>query len=242
MSEWRVIVQGDDSDLSKLSASLTNFDLRLVKEEGSFHLISNRLNALTDASEVQKEATTILSSLNGLTKLFFRSTKPLSVGSLILIEKDGRKLFCLLTGVEAIGFCGTLATLKIDKDGTTETAQPENPILSGSSLASSDKQVAQALNLYGKAAQPWKDLYPIFEIIKSDVDGKDVMVDHQWTTKATIDRFTRTANHEKAAGDGARHAASTTQPPANPMTSSEAGDFIESLMKHWISFKCSQTP
>jgi hypothetical protein len=87
-----------------------------------------------------------------------------------------------------------------------------------------DSDIAEALRIWGGQNHDWFNLYKVFEIIESrcDIQGEERT------------RFTWTANHQKAAGEGARHARMKTQPPPNPMTLSEGDAFIERIFLVWI--------
>lgn len=66
------------------------------------------------------------------------------------------------------------------------------------------------------------NLYRIFEIILHDAGDKYSIVASGWATKESMKLFTRTANHPAAVRLDACHGVNTAQPPANPMTLSEA--------------------
>jgi hypothetical protein len=52
-------------------------------------------------------------------------------------------------------------------------------------------------------------------------------------SKNAVSRFTRTANHQAAGGEIARHARSTELPPVNPMPIEEARGLIGKLVGAW---------
>jgi hypothetical protein len=150
----------------------------------------------------------------------------------------------LMVESAALSVRAGVATVKIGEGGTAEPVQQVDPVCLWFSLAEANETVARVLRMYGEAVQPWKDLYPIYEIIESSVGGEDALVSKEWTSRNQISRFTRTAGHPKVAGDEARHGVSTVEPPPNPMTPAEAWTFIGSLLNQWLRFnqQSQQTP
>lgn len=63
-----------------------------------------------------------------------------------------------------------------------------------------------------------------------------------WTTKAAVERFTRTANSRGAIGGEARHGHSRFQPPKNPLSHKEAHDLVLALVRHWFAEKVPPQP
>jgi hypothetical protein len=239
MTEWRVNLHGDELDLEELAVLLTSTDQHIRREEGRYFLIADRLNSLEDAHKVREAAEGMLQPLNGLTRLRLHTTTPLSIGNIQRIEDDGTKHYNMLLESGTLSTRGHAVVLKIGEGGTSEPVQQKDPLYSWFCLAGTDETVGRLLSMYGKAVQPWRDLYPIFEIIEADVGGA-ALVSKGWTTKNQIQRFTRTANHSQAAGEGSRHGVSKTEPPPNPMTPAEGWVFIETLLSQWLEFKQSQ--
>lgn len=237
MAEWRVNLHGDDFDLSQLAGMLTATDVRIRQEEGLYFLVADRFNDLEDAEQVRKKADEVLRSLNGLIRLRLRSQQPISVANLQRVEDEGKTHHYILTDSGTLSIREGLTIVKIGAEGTTESVQQEDDLVGWFSLADKDETVARVLNLFGNVVQTWKDLYPIYEIIESDVGGEDSLVSKGWTSRNQIERFSRTSNHSQAAGDGARHGVSRAQPPSNPMTPAEGRAFIESLMTSWLRSK-----
>ncbi len=123
--------------------------------------------------------------------------------------------------------------------GTTQQAQQTEPLSAIVSLAQRDESVAKVLRIYHASQHPWKDLYPIYKIIKYDLGDQFDDLSRTWVSGHQLTRFKRTANHPEAAGDGARHGVNAEEPPGNPMTASEGREFIETLMNRWLEWKLS---
>jgi len=235
MREWWVNLQGDDFDLAQLSALLKDPIRRVRQEEGRYFLTADRLNNLENADEVRAAAKAITASFNGLVRLQFNSRTRISVGNMEeRIENGETKNLYVMPESTSLWMREGAVGVVITEGGTDKTApQQENPFATWLSLAETDQKIAQVLEMYGNASpsEPWKDLYPIFEIIRADVGGEDGLVSKGWINITQISRFRHTANHPEAAGEGARHGVSTYDPPKNPMTIAEAGVFIKSLLR-----------
>jgi hypothetical protein len=98
-------------------------------------------------------------------------------------------------------------------------------------LAAKDADVDEALALWASQPRDWSILYKVFEVIehRGGARAGGVMSRNQAT------RFTRTANHQEAAGHGARHARSSADPPPEPMSILEAEQLLGRLLTAWIA-------
>jgi hypothetical protein len=237
MPQWHVRINGDDFDLSQLAASLSSDDLRIQKEDDGYVLTSNSLDNFDDPHGVKQAAESVISSLNGIMRLVLKASRPLSMSSCYLADTEGRKHHYLMAEAGSLVMRGCVGIVKISKEGEDTELTPPNPIHPPMVLARKDQRVARVLTMYGKAANPWKDLFPILEIIKDDVGGTRVIVEKGWTTKTELTRYRRTANHNQAAGDDARHGVSKEEPPSDPMTPAEARTFIDGLLSQWLASK-----
>jgi hypothetical protein len=104
------------------------------------------------------------------------------------------------------------------------------------SLAAGNGDVAEVLQLMAKPDGPsFSDLYKIHEIVEHTGHGKAAMQD-AGISKATMSRFTRTANHQAASGSESRHARSSEQPPKDPMTVDGARTMIRQLVAAWLKY------
>jgi hypothetical protein len=238
MSEWWINLQGDDFDLSQLATILTSSNFRIQRSEGGYYLTADSLNQLENAHEVWETANTRLQSFNGMVRLMFPGSKPLSVGNIQRIEADGRTHHYLLTESGAYALQGSVvAVVQTGEGGVTQPAQ-RNPMPEWVNLTQADPTVARVLAMFGKVVQPWKDLYPIFEIIRKDVGGEEKLVSMRGISMPDIKRFRHTANSAEAV-EGTRHGVPTGTPPKYPMTPAEAMEFIRSLTVQWITSKQS---
>lgn len=77
-------------------------------------------------------------------------------------------------------------------------------------------------------------MYHIYELIRDDLGRQlnSLASNKDWT------RFTRSVNHQEIFGDDSRHIALKEEPPANPMSLSEAQIFISRVADLWFKQKC----
>jgi hypothetical protein len=87
----------------------------------------------------------------------------------------------------------------------------------------------------------WFELYKVYEII---LHSRLLTAAQQASgvTAAEVKLFKRTANHHRASGVDSRHARSTEQPPAKPMTLPEARPIFRRLVSAWIRLLAGQAP
>jgi hypothetical protein len=67
--------------------------------------------------------------------------------------------------------------------------------------------------------------------------GRDAIADSQglmWVSKADTDRFVNSLNRRDSSGKAARHALSTGIPDPNPMSKSDATQFLRGLLAVWM--------
>lgn len=108
-------------------------------------------------------------------------------------------------------------------------------------LARRNKNVADVFRLLGAAYQlDWVDLYKLLEIVKSDVEGEDRIVQEGWATRRELGALRASANRADVSGDEARHARDVGDPPARTMQQAEARSFVLRLVNNWIELQTSE--
>jgi hypothetical protein len=212
----------------------------ITREVDSFYLKSEGFNSCKDERDVREIATEILNKLNGLAKIHFGKFQPITIDSVTTIDEHGqRKTIYSEEVVSTMRFKADVEATLIKPDGTVEKSQPQPIKLfeHGFSIAKKDKNVAEALRIFGNLENNWVNLYKIYEIVLSDVGGK--IYQNGWATKTDIDRFTQTAQSVEAVGDDARHYNPKKCPlPENPISLPEAKALIRTILEKWILSKC----
>lgn len=73
------------------------------------------------------------------------------------------------------------------------------------------------------------------DVILSDVGG--VIWKASWSAESDAPRFKHTADGESVQGDEARHGRERTEPPADPMSLTDADVLIRNIMRGWLASK-----
>jgi hypothetical protein len=235
MVEWFVRITGENFDLEKLSKSLNSPELCVIQEGPDFSLKSADFNSLKDADDVRNRAIEILSLINGAARLALGMRKPLAVDCVVKVNDDGAPQFFVRCS-SGISLRVSASMSVVAADGTVrdqEESPQADPIPNWIVIAQRDTNVAKVLRLFGAGNHGWVSLYRIYEVIVNDVGN---IAEKGWATKNEIIRFKQTANSPDAIGDDARHG-KEIPPPPNPMLSSEAKSFVETIIYKWLHSK-----
>lgn len=236
--KWQVQLSGDDLDLRELCKSLTDADLRIHENNGQYFLESSKFEQLTTQQEVSSLAAEILTAITGAVRLSIGRRTPLHVVSIVRGRPDGgRNIFVTVEDQVSIRNGQGVGMQITRADGTIEVINPIAHIYRWVKMSLSDPKVAKALRLFGTGEHDWVSLYRLYEVIEEDTGGIDNIVRHGGTTKASIKRFTHTANSPTAAGDTSRHGTESTMPPPDPMALDEARSLVKVILHDWLRSK-----
>jgi hypothetical protein len=97
-----------------------------------------------------------------------------------------------------------------------------------------NKDVQEAMFYLGAEGNVWANLYKATEVVEDHAGGGKAVVANGFCTRASWERFRRTANHQEAIGRFSRHARSQAEPPPDPMTVREGRLFVGELVNKWI--------
>jgi hypothetical protein len=151
---------------------------------------------------------------------------------------DGTREINVFAEPGVIRFRATAPTVQLAHvDGTVEVFHPADPVRAWLPLAFSDDAVANVFRILSSGALDWVNLYRIFEIVAASAGGVDTIASNGWAAKDSMSLFKHTANSPRAVGLESRHGASSNQPPARPMTISEARSLIVSIVHAWLRAK-----
>jgi len=225
-----VQILGNNLDLQELSKSLNSPELCISQEDQKYVLKSSNFDQLKNAVDVRKRAEEILSLLNGTAKLALGTQQPLTIDAIVEIRDDGKKATVLFLSNTVHGGSSTSTSTKTD-NGKVQENHPADPIPNWIRTAQTDKNVAEIFQVIGTSVLNWINLYKVYEIIKSDVGGKDKIADNGWATKGQIDLFKQTAQPY-------RHGKLKNYvPPKKSMTLSEAEFLIKRILRSWLRAK-----
>lgn len=117
----------------------------------------------------------------------------------------------------------------------TPKPQASPPGLRQLAVAARNADVAEVLKILGKPGEPYfVELYKVWEIVRH-ASGMQAAMQSAGISENTMTRFKRTANHQAASGDNARHARLPEAPPPNPMPIGEARALIGKFVNAWIA-------
>lgn len=232
--DWIITITGDEIDLRELAKVWNKPELTIEKENDSYILKSSDFIPLTSDREVQEKATAFLQPINAGIKIVLGGDIPLKAGNPTQIMPDGTRMAYISAHMNMKMRCFASISL-IKSDGTVENENPADPIVSLYSLAQSDPQVAKVCQYLNLDLNSWFPLYCIIEILMED--GFKA-IKNGGIHKKKADNFKHTANSYQILGVKSRHAKDKKEiPPSNPMTLSEAQEFIKILIREWLDEK-----
>jgi len=236
MPKWLVRLKGDTFDLEDLPALLRSPELTITEENGSYYLESSEFDSLTYADEVRERSVALIKMINGAAKLYRDNFRGISEDGVIRIEDNGRRhhyIFAeaVLTARSKLSTNVTVTT----SDGTQVTVNQPSVIETWLGLAKKYKPVADVLHF--SRENTWFNLYKIFEVIRDDVRGEQIIVKNGWVSDKKLSQFTQTAQSREALGYYARHASKKYRSPTPPMSWAEAKSLIKGLIMNWLCTK-----
>lgn len=239
MTEWSIELHGDRHVLDELAANFDSSPCTILFDEGQdrHFLRLSAFESATDVIEVRQAAENELDTLTGALSLSGRSMRdPLRLGAVHSIDEGGRQqLFVTCSSVMSVAAFGHAVV--VDALGNVITPPPDQRrLVQLAKLIGESDSVAKVSRLMRESDfATWTGLYRVFEVVSADVGGRDGLRD--WVSERSIERFTRTANHPLAAGDGARHGHSNLEPPPRPMSLSEAHAWLIGLVCSWVELR-----
>jgi hypothetical protein len=228
---WKVQLTGHEFDLEEFPLWLEGASVRVLRENGEFHLAATCFGELDGAADVLRAAREILDLLNGLGRLNEPSFHHIGVGSVHRSFPDGRTEQYLFAseGIRARGKCHPLIVSAEGQPQPDPRAGVLTPLLH---KAVASEPMQRALGFLSRAQLTWNDLYRAMEVVESTVGGE--MFAKGWLTKAQQERFNRTANSYSVLGADARHGRDRHEPPANPVSFEEAKQIVFSVVLRWL--------
>lgn len=233
---WEIHITGPPDILQELAQAFRDDPSVAAQGEG-WILRSRTFDGLSDATAVREQAERIVDSLSAISRLLLQSERPLKVLSVAEVRADGsRKAVSIQLESEGLrAMTGRLTPSIIQADGTvTVTSASAAAAPKWLAKAEGKPGLAHALRLRNVQKLMWTDLYRLYEVLRAEVGGDTTIVQAGWTSRSQLDRFTRSADSVTVAGDDARHGVERQQPPAKPMTLTQARSFIDALLCKWL--------
>lgn len=227
MPDWLVELQGEEVDLEALTRLLASSDLKVSKEGDTYYLGCS--GSIGSQDEVRERAREILQRASAAERIRCGSSLPIKLGEVFRIEADGtrRPFFS-----SALRFSWTVRVPHApvtEEDATAFGRWVE--------LAEHDAKVDKVLRILITRETNWVNLYNILDVVLSDVGS--MIWQAGWATDREVKRFKHTADSEGTVGDDARHGRERTQPPADPMSLTEADSLIRRILRAWLAWKAA---
>ena len=224
---------GHHFDLKTLATLLPSGDVRVIEENEKFYLSATQLDNPPPSKTFYEVARELFPWVNGVGFLMRPGFSPVELTH--RYDRDDGAYIVAATAT-AIGRSHMAATgTVLDTNGNP---LPQSPPVAPTyvSLAAENQDAAEVLEILAKPSGPsFGDLYRVHEIVEHTGHSKSAM-QSAGISKATVNRFTRTANHQAASGTESRHARSSEQPPKDPMIIDEARTMIRQLVIAWLEF------
>jgi hypothetical protein len=236
---WLIALEGRNVDLLHLAEMFPAGSAVVLREDGSYYLAADDIDALNTISDVLDQADKWLTMLNGIARWRSSRIQPICLGDPTEIKKDGSRERTRTLAARIVVAIDGRATLTVGL-GAGGPAEPVVPITERAKiLAAGDPVVARVLRLYSRPDLDWVNLYRIYDAVEEEVGNEHMVRQNGWASGNRIERFTRTANSREAVGDEARHGRSVGDPPPNPMTLLEGIDFVKHIVECWIRSKAT---
>ena len=230
---WTIILLGDRYTL-KLLSERTSVDLfKVVQVENEFLLESKEFENLASNNDVDNIGQELISFLNGLVFHKYNISSSIKSGGVMRFREDGKRdIFLKIT--ETIKSSARLyePTITLKKiDGEIIVNKPGQHFLDKVGFAWNNLKARKIFRLMQVGDLSFATIYKIVEILQSE-KGSAL---YKWVSKNKIDLLMRTANHNKAIGDEARHGVSNVEPPKIPMKLEEARSIVSILVDKFLA-------
>lgn len=236
MPEWKICITGDDSYIKDLAKAFSYSDLTFEKDPDGW-LVSGGWLSNYDTEEACREAAEAwLTALNGAAALLGGCSKAITLKNVVFERDDGSKQVFMRVR-DSIKTSDSLRYTIQRENGEVEEYYPAKDLPTWLDLASEDPNIQLVLELMASGDWGWVNIYRILEVVRADLGGERNLLDLGFVTKATLTRFSSSANNPEVAGHDARHGQTKNEPPKNPMNLQEAASVVKALVHQWISVK-----
>jgi hypothetical protein len=229
VSDWYLVVRGDDADLSRLrEVCARSVEHTLAEEEpGEWRLRSATVESPLGYEEAWPALRDLLVRLSDVAAAAGYTRVKVVPGSLGRTRADGAS--------DQFVFPETIR-LRVQVFPPTIVVNglvPEPMEARLLRLSESNEHLRVALHFLN-ADLSWFNLWKSYEVIRDANGGARSLVVQGWTSQPELERFRKTANTYSATGDAARHAVIGEKPPSNPMSVEDADDFVRGMLSRWV--------
>ncbi len=229
---WRVVLTGHPFDIETLQEQFPKGDPRVVQDGDRYCLESADFDSLApDCVALMARAKALLAQMNGAARLVHPSLQGVEAGR--IVGPDAHEHVVVEVG--SIVGRGKVSVVGVRTDAGPIPPPPPPAGQVALEAATGNADAGAALRLLGIGPLDWVNLYRILDCVRNAVGGLEGIVSRGLSTRAELNRFTGTANSQKAIGDDARHGPGREEPPKNPMTVNEARDLICRVVRGWLA-------
>lgn len=222
---WQIKLQADPSLLEKLSSEFCNPELRLFHDSDCWLLESLRLQSKV-YSEIYEEGERLIDYLNQTLWLYAFRLNPIQSNGYYLLTGSGERE------------CKFLAIGKAIAPTRLIVYANEIPSKKSFDMLMKDEKVSEALALFNNTEIDWVTLYKIYETVRDDKPNNSTSTDNKNLIDKEWPRFRDTANYWH------RHSMhrKKAKKPDNPMSLSEAKQFVRNTLIAWLKDKTESKP
>lgn len=227
MERWLIEITGDAFDVDEFPFWFPSGDAYAITENGKVFLLGEIFEAFIEASEVHEAAVQMVDEYFAIIRLLQPELKTPTVGVVFREHIDGRR--------EGFAFFSEVAAgrskLRVTIISSGEQEQSTRPTQAQEFLAASrsDRRLQVAVSLISIPNSTWPHLYRCLEEIEFYL-GRNVN-DEGLCSKKERERFTRTANSAEVSGRDSRHRLEKYEAPKDPMSISEARNFVSGILQ-----------
>lgn len=229
LGRWRIRLSGHPYDLEQLEKYFPDGDVHFIRDEGSHFLIGDKFTNFRESTDVRAAAEQALEKVAAVASLLDPSFRKPTIDAVMRKRADGgQDVFVHLSG--NLQMRAKLGAVIVRPGGEMESVESPRPTLAQRMLALGiqDNHLERALHLWVTPNRSWTHLYAIVEELEEYLGHK--ISETGLCSAAQRERLRRTANNAEAAGTDARHGSGKFHPPSNPITLTEATDFIRELL------------
>jgi hypothetical protein len=226
MARWLVQLSGERADLEEFPRWFPDGEVFAIEENEAFFLVGPAFEVHTNAEAVLGEAVRAINRLTAIISLIGENSRTPTPSSVIREADGGRR--------DAHVFLSAGLSMRSKLHavlGTGDVTQQKSQRTQAQELLSrviGRPHLEQVLTLWADQLWSWPRLYRIIEEIEQHL-GKNVDVAKLCSPDERT-RFRRTANTAEVSGPDARHASGKFVAPDNPMSVSEATEFVRQII------------
>jgi hypothetical protein len=226
---WQVGIQGPCAVLHQLALAVSAEDIRLARLDAGFILGGSRLDSLSDAGIVRREAERIVAILSGSARVSLGSTGLLQVADVT----EGRVQEPQDVGAAALP--EALDLRRITGGPDDPNAWPKRSSLSNCVReALSNPAIEEALRLRDTDNLNWTELVQIYQVIEKAIGGRYAVAALCGVTDVAIERLHQASLCVNAVGIATNGPLEEAEPQSDSMTLLQAQSFVDCLLMAWL--------